>query len=673
MNATLKARTSHSGTHAAVRRAALRSFNRRKQEDHYLNAAAYASRNSIKSISYTYNTLDCLTGYSSTNSLQAGTTSATYTYDTRQLRKTGESINYGGFSLAVGTTYNSLGQKQSSTYPDGATYSYTYDGNNQLSTVSLPQGYGSITINSYQWLVPSQITYPGGAVRNQDYDGLLRLKDFSVKDPGQSQLMNWQYGYDLTGNISSKATEQGSSTGSLQAITAYSYDTLDHLTGATYSGSSQANESYTYDGVDNRTASTTGVAQTIASYDYNANNQLTLITTSTGMGSTGSPQAISYTYDDNGNTINQTDSANPANTRNYVWDTDNRLIEVRDANNSLIAAYSYDPFGRRISKDAGTSKTFYLYSEEGLIAEADASGQITKSYGYAPQSDYGTQPLFMRAGNNYYYYQLDHLGTPQQLTSQSGQVVWRAMYDAYGNATVDPGSSITNNLRFPGQYFDAETGLHYNWMRYYDPNTGRYIASDPIRLNGGINFYVYSAGSPIRWIDSYGLCLSLSDQWIDVIAGGVGGGFSGFVTGGPWGAATGIVLGAGGTYITQQLLLNNVGGKVAVGLVGGYAGNSSNFRGRRVGALTGAITAAAGATMNPGDWNNTTGGLFAGTVGGFVAEGAVRASRYSSSNRLFTGAIMGGWSGLVGGFFQDITTMMLKSVQCQGNSNCEKR
>ncbi len=183
----------------------------------------------------------------------------------------------------------------------------------------------------------------------------------------------------------------------------------------------------------------------------------------------------------------------------------NRLIEVRDANNTLIAAYSYDPFGRRISKDAGTSKTFYLYSDEGLIVEADASGQVTKSYGYAPQSDYGTQPLFMRTGNNYYYYQLDHLGTPQQLTSQSGQVVWRASYDAYGNATVDPGSSITNNLRFPGQYFDAETGLHYNWMRYYEPATGRYVASDPVSLYAGVNLYAYAFGNPANIYDPYGL------------------------------------------------------------------------------------------------------------------------------------------------------------------------
>ena len=230
------------------------------------------------------------------------------------------------------TRYNALGQKSSQTYPDGATYNYSYDTNNQLSTVGLPTGFGSITLNSYLWTVPSQITLPGGTVRNLRYDGLLRLKELSVKDPGQSQVMNYQYGYDLTGNIVSKATEQGT--------TNYSYDTLDHLTGATYTNqtnSTQTNEAYTYDPLANRvTGSNANVQGT--SHSYNANNQLT------------AAGSISYTYDENGNTLSQTDANNAANTRSYVYDTDNRLIEVHDASNAIVASYRYDPFGRRISK-----------------------------------------------------------------------------------------------------------------------------------------------------------------------------------------------------------------------------------------------------------------------------------------------------------------------------------
>src|SRR5690606_15312706 len=84
-------------------------------------------------------------------------------------------------------------------------------------------------------------------------------------------------------------------------------------------------------------------------------------------------------------------------------------------------------------------------------------------------------------------------------------IVWRATYTAFGEATVDPDSSIENNLRFPGQYYDQETGLHHNYFRDYDPSKGRYIQSDPIRLRGGINIYTYVEGNPLRYLDVYGL------------------------------------------------------------------------------------------------------------------------------------------------------------------------
>ncbi|MGP0143962.1 RHS repeat-associated core domain-containing protein, partial [Pseudomonas fragariae (ex Marin et al. 2024)] len=103
-----------------------------------------------------------------------------------------------------------------------------------------------------------------------------------------------------------------------------------------------------------------------------------------------------------------------------------------------------------------------------------------------------------------FYYQLDHLGTPQELTDYSGEIMWSAKYRAYGNlATLDI-AEIDNPLRFQGQYFDAETGLHYNRHRYYNPCTGRFLTPDPIKLAGGLNNYQY-VPNPTGWVDPLGL------------------------------------------------------------------------------------------------------------------------------------------------------------------------
>ncbi len=111
---------------------------------------------------------------------------------------------------------------------------------------------------------------------------------------------------------------------------------------------------------------------------------------------------------------------------------------------------------------------------------------------------------------NVYYIHNDHLGTPRAMTDATKKVVWRWDSDPFGAtaANEDPdGDSIkvTMNLRFPGQYFDAESGLHFNWNRYYDPPSGRYITSDPIGLAGGLNTFGYVYGNPIGYVDPEGL------------------------------------------------------------------------------------------------------------------------------------------------------------------------
>lgn len=155
---------------------------------------------------------------------------------------------------------------------------------------------------------------------------------------------------------------------------------------------------------------------------------------------------------------------------------------------------------------------------------------------------------FVQSGQTYHVH-VDHLGTPKALTDASGQVAWKADYSPFGKANITS-QGPTFNLRFPGQYFDAETGLHYNWRRYYDPNTGRYITSDPIGLAGGINTYTYALSNPVIYTDPTGLIVP------QLLGGGVG-----FITG------ASMTLLNGGSY--EDALYNGVQAGVAGFISGG--------------------------------------------------------------------------------------------------------
>ncbi|HKA42681.1 MAG TPA: RHS repeat-associated core domain-containing protein, partial [Burkholderiales bacterium] len=109
-----------------------------------------------------------------------------------------------------------------------------------------------------------------------------------------------------------------------------------------------------------------------------------------------------------------------------------------------------------------------------------------------------------------YFIHTDHLNTPRLIANQAAQTVWRwDNTEPFGNTVPNENPSglgmFTCNLRFPGQYFDKETNLHYNYFRDYDPTIGRYIQSDPVGLRGGVNIYAYVGSSPLRWEDPFGL------------------------------------------------------------------------------------------------------------------------------------------------------------------------
>ena len=219
-------------------------------------------------------------------------------------------------------------------------------------------------------------------------------------------------------------------------------------------------------------------------YSHTANR----LTQSTGA------EAKTYSYDGHGNTVSD-------GTKMFVYNQNNRLVRVTEGAVTL-GEYAYDAFGRRVKKTVSGIVTVYHYDIAGnLIAETSAGGTLSRDVVYLNGERVAMKLYDSQDG--WYFFINDHLGTPQKIVNASGEVVWAGFYQPFGKSWAYP-ATITNNFRFPGQYYDAETGLYYNWNRYYDPDTGRYLTPDPIGLEAGINLYAYAAGSPVNLIDPDG-------------------------------------------------------------------------------------------------------------------------------------------------------------------------
>ncbi len=143
-----------------------------------------------------------------------------YTYDANY-RKTSETTNYGVFQKTNTYEFYANGSKKTFTGPDGITYTYSYDDNNQLAAVTIPN-VGAITVNEYTWTRPKSMTLPGGTTKEFVYDPMMRLKELHAKDPAQNPLLNYYYEHDKVNNVTSKFTEHGNYN--------YGYDDLYRLT-----------------------------------------------------------------------------------------------------------------------------------------------------------------------------------------------------------------------------------------------------------------------------------------------------------------------------------------------------------------------------------------------------------------------------------------------------------
>ena len=367
----------------------------------------------------------------------SGTTVYEYTAkgQVRKETKTIDSIQY-----VTQYAYDQNGNLKTMTYPSGRVITYNVT-NDRVTSVLNNAANLATNINYKPFGGISSLTYGNGLAGSISYDNQYRVTSITA-----GAVMNLSYPtYDANGNITAMnnvldATKNKS----------FTYDALDRLSSATASGI-WGSLAWTYDGVGNRQTENSNT------YTYASNtNKLT--------GANGK----AFGYDGNGNTTTE-------NSRVYTYNQNQRLIQVVDG--AMTAGYAYNGNGQRVKKVVNGMTTVFHYNLVGqLIAESNSTGATTAEYVYL-----NGQPLAKIEGASTYYYHNDHLATPQKMTDSTGQVVWSADYKPFGEATTTV-STITNNLRFPGQYYDQETGLNYNYFRDYNPMIGRYVEPDRINL-----------------------------------------------------------------------------------------------------------------------------------------------------------------------------------------------
>jgi RHS repeat-associated protein len=222
-------------------------------------------------------------------------------------------------------------------------------------------------------------------------------------------------------------------------------------------------------------------------------------------------QNCHYSYDLYGNLREKTMGKDSCLLLHYNPEHQLERAEMRFGGNHMVTKYNYDALGRRIYKKSTHEAVFFLWDDNQLLSEIKA-GQTT-TFLYEPGTFSPLAQIVQKGTSekDIYYYHTDQVGAPYELTTMNGQIVWRAHYKVWGKvAAIDSSEQQDNNdairqpLRFQGQYHDEETGLYYNYHRYYDPDIGRFITPDPIGLAGGMNAYQY-APNPTVWIDPMGL------------------------------------------------------------------------------------------------------------------------------------------------------------------------
>ena len=413
----------------------------------------------------------------------AGT--ANFVYDPYGNRVS-ETRTIAGIVYTTGYGYDLADELTRIAYPSGGIVNYQRDSLGQVSGVTWQANASATpaalaTSITYLPFGPMQAMTLGNGVQiadSYDFDYRLARKQAT----GTAALQDLTLGYDGASNI---AVITDSVTASLSQT--YQYDLVGRVKQGTGLWGS---DNYTYDAMGNRlTRSLVNGTTTATTYTYTAAN--TRLATS----KVGTAAVLSYTYDANGA---RTAIKNGTTTLTaYTYNADARLATVG------TPAMKYNAFGERSVQTITGGGTHFLFGSGGmLLAEHSTTGAKVRDYIFL-----NGQPLaIVDAAGSISYILNDQIGQPQKMLDASGTTTWQRNSGIFGDTVSQPvGTTAANPQRFPGQQFDPNTTLHYNYFRDYDPATGRYIEADPIGLRGGPNLYAYVDGNPVSQVDPLGL------------------------------------------------------------------------------------------------------------------------------------------------------------------------